>query len=47
MKPRKVVLTVEMQSNEAILDLKQIIKDALNCEGKTEVVQIQANIIKK
>lgn len=47
MKPRRIVITIEVESKEKIADLKQGVKDELEYSEETRVIQIQANVIKK
>ena len=46
MKPRKVVLTVELTSGERVDVLKEVVRDILEEGGETTVDQISANVIK-
>jgi hypothetical protein len=44
MKPRRVVLTIEVETGVSLKDLKVKIKDLL--AGNLRVMQVQANVIK-
>lgn len=46
MKPRKVVVTIEMETDEPIKDIKQDIFEGLDGFG-FEIKQVQVNVIKK
>lgn len=50
MKPRRVVIIVEVESTEPIKELKNAAKFGLNYEtdlGSTKIIQIQANVIQE
>jgi hypothetical protein len=53
MKPHRVILTVELETDIPVKDLKLAVKGLFECvpagdlTGILEVVQVQANVIKK
>lgn len=50
MKPRRVILLVEFESDEKIKDLREHLKYALSCQLpgiRTKVLQIQSNVVSK
>jgi hypothetical protein len=50
MKPRQVILLIELKTNEKISELKDAITDALNYEAGdriTMVVQMQTNVVQR
>ena len=50
MKARRVILTVELETNVSIKELKNGIRDFFSApvaDEQTDVIQIQANVIKK
>ena len=49
MKSRRVMMTIELESDQGLKDLKEDIKSAIQDSGsdyQTSVIQIQANVIK-
>ena len=50
MRKRRVILLVELESNEAINDLKHALRVGLTCrvrDYETKVLQIQSNVVQK
>jgi hypothetical protein len=50
MRPRRVILLIELKTNETISALKEATRESLNYGGEsilTKVVQIQANVVQR
>ncbi len=45
MKPRRVIVTIEVESDLTIKDLRRL--DIWECVSSLKVIQVQANCIKK
>jgi hypothetical protein len=47
MKARRVIITLELQSDMRVSDLKSIMRDLFSYDDGTKVIQVQADVIKK